>query len=274
MKRYWLYLCLFLFLLSCQRRNPPKPLPSPLPEKNIIKATHKTKELDLAKGINLAFWENIPATKVKLQKQQMYKPFSQGVTSYLEVKAYHTNTHLYLFFQWEDKSESRQKGISRFPDAVAIMFGTAEKEEPPASEIIMGSGGKAYIWQWRADLDSKVWKTSTSKKVYVDFHYPFEKEEVFSLIAPFHSQAVISYFTKGMATLTKLSHQLVQGRGIWKQGKWFVVMKAPLAHPKSPLSFQKGKTYYTAFAVWEGDRGETGGRKSYSGLRWIPLKLE
>jgi DMSO reductase family type II enzyme heme b subunit len=68
----------------------------------------------------------------------------------------------------------------------------------------------------------------------------------------------------------------VGARAKWEGGTWRVVLARPLAasgQSGKTVSLEVGKRVKIAFAIWDGDRGERGGLKSFS-QGWIDLDLE
>ncbi len=77
---------------------------------------------------------------------------------------------------------------------------------------------------------------------------------------------------EGFGTTTVTPAQTARGRGSWKDGKWTVTLARPL-HPGAELGdLEPGKRGYLAFAIWDGDKQNSGSRKMRSG--WVPFRLE
>src|SRR6185369_11778746 len=74
---------------------------------------------------------------------------------------------------------------------------------------------------------------------------------------------------RGLGTFTAnpMARQLVAGRGVWAQRRWYVTFVRQ--RPRDGGSALPAKL---AFALWDGARNERGGRKAISG--WYPLVLE
>jgi cytochrome c oxidase subunit 2 len=74
-------------------------------------------------------------------------------------------------------------------------------------------------------------------------------------------------------SLTRKDTQKVQGRGSWQSGIWSVIFKRLLTTEdiQSDCQFPIGRCSAT-FAVWDGDQGDRGGRKSMS--EWVALDIE
>ncbi|MCA9519380.1 MAG: hypothetical protein KC609_00335 [Myxococcales bacterium] len=245
------------------------------PTADSLKAVKKDKSIDLSKGIDEAFWAELPAYRVKMSKQPMQKPFSHNTLDSLSVKAFHNRKEIYIHLSWADPSESRDFGVAKFSDAVAVMWPV---DTATQSMIIMGTGGKVNIWQWRGNLDRKQFDKSYRKPLtaYVDYYYPFEKKEARSVQDRDYPHAVIDYIAKGFATITPKSRQSVEGRGFWHDGRWNVVIKRALVteDAKEEAQIVAGDKMKIAFAVWNGGKRDTGGRKFFSGLAWLTIDVE
>jgi DMSO reductase family type II enzyme heme b subunit len=78
---------------------------------------------------------------------------------------------------------------------------------------------------------------------------------------------------EGFGTLTVEPEQQSDGRGVWAEGRWRVVITHPMApgDPNDPM-LAPGSETLAAFAVWEGGAREVGARKAWS--NWVQLKLD
>ena len=77
----------------------------------------------------------------------------------------------------------------------------------------------------------------------------------------------------GFGTLTPQPEQVVQGRGLWGDGKWHVVLRRSLkGSGKNEVSFAPGGVVPFALASWDGAQGDRNGRKMVS--YWYRLRLE
>jgi hypothetical protein len=78
---------------------------------------------------------------------------------------------------------------------------------------------------------------------------------------------------EGFGTATHVPDCPSRARGVWKDGRWTVVVDRPL-DPQDPLvaRLQSAQANMISFAVWDGQAGNRGGRKHYCG--WVPLRVE
>jgi DMSO reductase family type II enzyme heme b subunit len=95
------------------------------------------------------------------------------------------------------------------------------------------------------------------------------------LSTPIRRSSVEDLNAIGFGTLTSQppEDQNVQGRGIWKDGKWRVVMtRAIRSESDRDAEFTTGHFLPIAFAVWDGSQKDRDGQKAVS--VWQHLKLE
>jgi len=83
---------------------------------------------------------------------------------------------------------------------------------------------------------------------------------------------VLDQMAEGWGTMTVKPDQHALGKGVWKGGKWRVVVTRPMVSddinaPRLELGLQT----FVAFAVWDGGSREVGARKAWSS--WAPLAV-
>jgi len=67
----------------------------------------------------------------------------------------------------------------------------------------------------------------------------------------------------------------LEGRGVWKDGQWRVVMTRALnTEDAADLQFETGRYIPIAFADWDGLAGEAGGRHAFTSWYWLLLEAE
>lgn len=243
------------------------------PEKVILEAPFIDKDIDLIKGISEETWESIAAQEVKLMYQLMVLPWPKSITASIFVKAFYNQKDIYFYISWRDDTQDKDLGFNKFSDACAIMFALGREIQPPT--IMMGFLGKANIWHWKASQDKEYWLKETVRlEAYSDFYYPFEEEEVLVVSRDIPQSAVNDLIAIRVGTVTPKETQNIQGRGFWQDGIWQVVFKRSLKafDPEVDADFAGDKKLLCAFAVWNGSRGDRGGRKSISD--WVELEIE
>jgi DMSO reductase family type II enzyme heme b subunit len=161
-----------------------------------------------------------------------------GAVDRVEVSALHNGEVLAFRLEWRDASENRDvEDNDRFPDAAAVLLPAG----PGAPLVSMGApGAPVNAWYWRADSDTQ------GRQVLAE----------------------------GIGTSRTPDLSRVRTHGVWKGGRWSVVIARALrvegSEPYAQLA--PGATTQFAVAVWEGSNGERGGIKSFSG-QWQPLRL-
>ncbi len=72
--------------------------------------------------------------------------------------------------------------------------------------------------------------------------------------------------------MTVKANQRADGKGIWQQGVWKVVVTLPMAGAgMNAPRLAPGASTFAAFAVWDGGNREVGPRKAWSS--WTSLEL-
>lgn len=231
-------------------------------------------EIDLSKGIADSIWQSLQPQDIKLMYQVTALPWPKikGAISAVTLRAFHTKDTIYFQLSWPDSTEDRLHQANTFPDAGAIMFPLEEKAQPHT--IMMGFLGKVNIWHWKANQDREYWNNESEEPhAYVDFYYPFEDKELFPVSQRITKSPVNDLIAIRVGTITPKDDQEVIGRGVWENGAWTVVLKRPLkaVDSDSGISFSSGKRL-SALAIWDGSKGDRGGRKSISD--WVELLIK
>ncbi len=242
-------------------------------EKPILEVPFMDADIDLNKGISLNKWNSLASEEIELMYQVTILPWGKSLVSPITVKAFHNKKNIYFYITWKDVTENRVLKRNKFSDGCAIMFPMDEKVQP--STLMMGFMGKANIWHWKASRDETYWlKTRPKTEAYADFHYPFEEEELFTVSQEKVQSAVNDLMAVRVATITPKERQDVKGRGFWEDGIWHVVFKRSLkvVDPEIDAVFKFNEQRLCAFAVWNGEQGDRGGRKSISD--WVVLEIK
>jgi len=253
-----------------------EPVAAVSPPRLIIEVPFMARSIDLSKGLSPADWAAVPGKEVGLTYQVMILPWGKGLVPAVNVKAFHNGREIYFYLTWKDDTENRLRGVGQFSDAAALMFPLAD--DAPPSTLMMGFAGKpgANIWHWKADQDQEFWQKQIPERAaaYADWYYPFEGQELFPLVRPAVQSAVSDLLAVRPGTLTPKENQQVQGRGLWENGSWHVVFQRALAatDPQVDAVIKPGTQRLVAFAVWDGAKGDRGGRKSISD--WVILEVK
>ena len=246
------------------------------PQRLTLEAPYLEKEIDLKEGISLDLWDSLGAKEIKLLYQLMVLPWPKALTPLVKAKAFHNKKEIYFYLEWNDDTEDRILEINKFSDACAIMFPLDEKTQTPT--LMMGFLGKANIWHWKAIQDREFWQKEERKSTaYADYHYPFEEQETFPVSKETPKSAVNDLIAIRVGTVTPKEVQNIEGRGFWQEGVWRVVIKRALNAADTDVDAKftpplRGPKRLCAFAVWNGAKGDRGGRKSISD--WVELRVQ
>ena len=161
-----------------------------------------------------------------------------GAVERVEVAALHTGRNLAFRLEWADATENRDlTETTSFPDAAAVLLPSS----PKSTVMTMGAPGAAVnAWYWRADAD-----------------------------------ACRHVVAEGLGTTRTVDVELVRGRGVWKEGRWrVVIVRALRIDTKEPVAqLEIGEETGFGVAVWDGANSERGGIKAFSG-DWQELILD
>lgn len=161
-----------------------------------------------------------------------------GAVERVQVRAVHNGEFLAFRLEWDDPTENgSMTDTDSFPDAAAI----ALPASPDAVTATMGAPGAAVnAWYWRAD----------------------EKDGGRHVVA------------EGLGTSRTLDSGVVRSRGVWKGGRWQVVIARALkiATSEPVAQLEPGQVTGYAVAVWDGAHQERAGIKGFSG-DWRELRL-
>ena len=217
-------------------------------------------------------WNNIIPLTVPLMHQVTQVPWGRTLVPEIEVRTFHDGQDAYFLFEWEDTEESRVHGVSNFPDSVAVLFSMSE--DPPSRSIMMGFDSLVNIWQWKANLDFEYWATEAVDKEFTsnDF-YSYERDSDLPDTVAITNSPCQDLLATRPGSLTLKEKSSISGRGQWKDGRWRVIMTRPLKTEdlEQDIQLDTGQLGI-AFAVWNGEKGDRGSRKSISD--WVTLKRQ
>jgi DMSO reductase family type II enzyme heme b subunit len=162
-----------------------------------------------------------------------------GAVNRVEVSAVHNGSTLAFRLEWEDPTEDQTlDDTTSFVDGAAVLF-------PSVAGAPIGSMGGPKMpvnaWYWRAD------ENDSGRQVVAE----------------------------GVGTTRPVDTSTVRGRGVWKGGRWQVVITRALrVQTTEPVvQLTPGETTQFGVAVWEGSHEERGGIKAYS-IEWQELALD
>ncbi len=260
-----------LLVLHGARRARGVPVPIEEPHRIVLKVPYIDAGIDLAGGISSEAWDSAGVVEVPLMHQVMVAPWGNTLVPAVTVQAFHNRKDFYVSLSWPDDTEDREAGMSRFPDAAAIMYPMKDDVQP--STLMMGFTATVNIWQWKADQDAARWlDLDPPQEPYVDFY--FEEEELLAVARRVTPGAVNDLMAVRVGTVTAKETQRVEGRGVMDGKRWRVVFQRSLevAAPDVDARLSPGSSRLCALAIWNGAEGDTGGRKSISD--WVELEIE
>ena len=183
-------------------------------------------------------WSQIEPVKLTLYPQVTAKPKNtrrKTITAY--VKTLYSEKELAVYVEWRDSRLSANRGEGFFTDAMAIQFPIRHGLGVPLPYIGMGNPGHPVgLWLWR-------------------YGGPIE-----------------SLAAEGFGSLTSQPSDGILAGGIWKKGTWRVMIKRALESPKSDymIRFDPNNALVpAAFAIWNGDEAQRGGKKYLSAWRFL-----
>lgn len=241
-------------------------------------------------------WAKAPSVEVPLLPQVIARPFNltPSIPS-LSVRSVHNGVQIAFLLTWKDATKDAIMRTDTFRDAVAVMVPVKEK-----TAITMGMpGGRVLILHWKADWQEDMDKAFVDiATLYPNFWidwYPFVPSEHPYDIRSWTNPEARRYLTgwvlgnprsqpekrtpveeqvaEGFGTLTTNWKQSTDGRGVYQEGTWKVVITRPfvVGDPNDPV-WGPGKQTAVAFAAWDGGKGEIGSRKGFSD--WVTLEIE
>jgi len=170
---------------------------------------------------NAAAWGSAAPATFPMSPQVHWPDRIQEVTVQdVSVRALHDGKQIAFLLEYADPSQD-------VDDAAALEFMVGDKKAHFAhgQPMIQVEGGPVNIWFWK-NKDGKA----------------------------------VDMTAKGFATLKPQSHQDVQAKGDYANGRWKVVFSRPLTtdHPDEDMQVVLGQFTNVAFAVWDGRKDATG----------------
>lgn len=244
--------------------------------KRLTLQASKTKS-PLAEAIPEDSWNNLPATPIVVSPLW----WRDDADPDLRVQALHDGKNLAVRLSWQDPTpNTRAIHTDEFPDMAAVQLFQG-KEEP-----FFGMGAAdapVAVWLWNAAAQADAKEYADVDTVYpnmiVDFYpdetagdgprlHPTSRQPKDFLTAwaagnqrsdPTHPLAGSDLSARGPGSVTfkPPTTQNVQAQGTWNEGRWTVVLRAPLDHPaEGNISI--------AFALWDGALRDRNGQKQVS----------
>lgn len=239
--------------------------------------------------LDAAFWKHAKAVQVMMIPQVVATPMNlNAAIKSITAKAAHNGQWLAVLLEWRDPTKSDRIVLDEFGDQVAVALPVRYKADAIPSPMMGNPGGRVNIWQWRAAFQHDIDKGEpTIRDLYPNTLVDVYPDQVLRTIdaRPYmgalgmdnpvsrpRQSPVLDQMAEGWGTLTANTEQNADGKGVWKDGVWRVVITHPLTGAgEAQLHLEPGTETVVAFAVWDGGHQEVGSRKAWSA--WVPLKL-
>lgn len=254
---------------------------------------------DIANPLDPA-WDKVAVVEVGLAPQQVAQPvLEQGTIAKLRIQAVRDDKRFVWRLSWDKAHAAETMDTAKFTDAIAIQFPLAD-----SAPYTMGGPGlpvRMLYWKaaWQKDVDQGFqgvtelhpntdadlyWFAkgkSASEQHAADGSVDNETAQQWMVaaksgnpMADFHRKQPVEELTAhGFGSGTHVGDSPTQGRGVWHEGKWYVVLDRP-NNPKDPLIERFNASpdkQMIAFAVWDGDNANRGGKKQIT--NWLPMRI-
>jgi len=214
-----------------------------------------------------AAWTKVPAMTLPLSGQVITRPvWPEPTARALAVRALHNGKEIAFLLEWQDNTKNDRLTPGTFRDGVAIGLPLGDA---PAFFCMGQLDHYINIWHWKADWQSDIDRRAARQS---------ERKEggvrTFEVI-PRRVSSVEDLIGGGFSTLTTKEKQgRVQGKAMWKDGVWHVVMRRPLVseEQENEAKLIPGRVQTVSFAVWNGENKERNGQKAVA--PWFQLSID
>lgn len=246
-------------------------------------------------------WETAPVLEVVLIAQAVTTPrlITQTIPS-VQVRSLNDGKQIAFRLTWPDATANWfASHLDEFRDAAAIQLAMT----PTAPSFCMGATGQLVnLWHWKADWQYDIDQgfrdvVDAYPNFWLDYYPQVSGKPPYRLPTDFNTAPAKAYLAGwsagnplsnpmrvtpiedvnavGFGSLTSQAsqNQNVLGRGVWKDGRWYVVLARTLQSTESnDAQLIPGQTTSIALAVWDGAEKQVGARKQLS--TWVPLLIE
>jgi Ethylbenzene dehydrogenase len=214
-----------------------------------------------------AAWAKVSPMTLPLSGQVITRPvWPEPSARALTVRSLHNGTEIAFLLEWQDNTKNDRLTPGTFRDGVAI--GLPLGDAP--SFFCMGQlDHYINIWHWKAD-----WQSDIDRRAAKASEKARDGVRTFEVI-PRRVSSVEDLIGGGFSTLTTKEKQgRVQGKAVWKDGVWHVVMRRPLVseEQENEAKLIPGRVQTVSFAVWNGENKERNGQKSVA--PWFQLIID
>lgn len=212
-------------------------------------------------------WSKVPAFTIPLSGQVITRPvWPEPSARAIILRSMHNGIEIAFLLEWLDNTKNDRLTPGTFRDGAAIGLPLGDA---PAFFCMGQLDHYINIWHWKADwqsdIDRRAARTSEKKEGSV---------RTFEVI-PRRISSVEDLIGGGFSTLTTKDKQgRVQGKALWKDGVWYVVMRRPLLseEPENEAKLVPGRVQTVSFAVWNGENKERNGQKAVA--PWFQLSID
>jgi hypothetical protein len=224
-------------------------------------------EGELPTGPEDTAWAKVSPMTLPLSGQVITRPvWPEPTARALTVRSLHNGIEIAFLLEWQDNTKNDRLTPGTFRDGVAIGLPLGDA---PAFFCMGQLDHYINIWHWKADwqsdIDRRAAKTSEKAR---DGVRTFE-------VIPRRVSSVEDLIGGGFSTLTTKEKQgRVQGKAVWKDGVWSVVMRRPLVseEQENEAKLIPGRVQTVSFAVWNGENKERNGQKAVA--PWFQLVID
>jgi hypothetical protein len=214
-------------------------------------------------------WDKAPTMLLPLSGQVITRPaWPEPSARALTVRSVHNGTELAFLLEWQDNTKNDRLSPGTFRDGAAIGLPLGDA---PAFFCMGQLDHYINIWHWKADWQSDIDRRAARAGEQKGAPGEVRRFEVI----PRRASSVEDLVGGGFSTLTtKVAQGRVQGKAVWKDGVWRVVMRRPLVStdPENEARLEPGRLQAIAFAVWNGENKERNGQKAVA--PWFQLSID
>ena len=213
---------------------------------------------------NSPFWEEARPLQIPLLGQVIAKPRWQNPSvDLIELRSVHNEEDVAFLLQWDDPTEDtvhREIKVPIDPEDTYVKV----SDLPRKPETFRDSVALQFPAKFSGDLTKP------------HFFRGDRRNPVNLLVWMADRQAVEESNAIGPETAPTPQPgegQQAKGKGVWKNGRWKVVIKRPLlTNDKKDIQFEKGRLIPMAINVWDGGNGEHGLIMSLSPWYYVTLE--
>ena len=213
-------------------------------------------------------WDKVPVMAIPLSGQVITRPvWPEPSARALGLRSIHNGTEIAFLLEWQDNTKNDRLTPGTFRDGVAIGLPLGDA---PAFFCMGQLDHYINIWHWKADWQSDIDRRS-ARAAEGKASGEVRRFEVI----PRRKSSVEDLIGGGFSTLTTKEDQgRVQGRAIWKDGVWRVVIRRPMssAGQENEARLEPGRLQAVAFAIWNGENKERNGQKAVA--PWFQLAID